>query len=215
MASRVDGMTTSPTAQLPMPQSPDTADPRPLYRAAQQWARTLIAGVRAGQLDQPTGCPEFDVRALLGHLVATVRRARVIGAGGNPFDVPLVVTGVADADWADAYAASAAEVWAVWDDDTLLGTPVTAPWGTVPGVVVLWGYLNETLVHGHDLALATGQPAEADPAVAAPALARAPQLIPAEVRGGHMPFGPVVEPAADAGPTERLANWSGRTTRRG
>jgi hypothetical protein len=28
-----------------------------------------------------------------------------------------------------------------------------------------------------------------------------------------MPFAPLVEPAADAGPTERLANWSGRTTR--
>jgi uncharacterized protein (TIGR03086 family) len=210
-------MTTSPTAQRSLqpsfPRPSDSTDPRPLYRAAQQWVASLIAGVRTDQLDEPTGCPDFDVRALLGHLVTTVRRARVIGAGGNPLDVPLVVTGIADAGWAQAYAADAAAVWSVWDDDALLTRPVTAPWGTVPGGVSLWGYLNETLVHGYDLATATGQPAEADPGVVGPMLAYAPRLLPAGMRGGEVPFAPVVEPAADAGRTERLANWSGRTTR--
>ena len=172
-----------------------------------------MTGVRAEQLDLPTGCPEFDVRALLGHLVATVQRARVIGADGNPFDVPVVVTGVDDDGWADAYAAGAAQVWPVWDDDSRLTAPVTAPWGTVPSVVALWDYLNEALVHGFDLAVATGQPSEADPDVVRPVLAQIAQIIPAGFRGGPVPFAAVVEPADDAGPTERLANWSGRTTR--
>src|SRR5918912_1843824 len=206
MDGSVGDMTTQPTAERPTTSS-TTTDPRPLYRSAQQWVIGLASAVRPDQLDRPTGCTEFDVRALLGHLVATVRRARVIGEGGDPLTVPLVVAGIEDDGWAQAYAAGAAGVWEVWNDDALLERPVTAPWGTIPGVVALWGYLNESLVHGFDLATATGQPPEADPDLVRPMLERAPDLIPAAVRGGHMPFAPVVAPAADAGPTERLANW--------
>jgi uncharacterized protein (TIGR03086 family) len=173
----------------------------------------LVDGVRPDQFGSPTPCPEFDVRTLLGHLVATTERARVIGAGGSPFDVPVVVPGIADGDCRDVFAASAARVWEVWDDDTRLTAAVTVPWGTVPGAEALWGYLNEALVHGYDLATATGQPAEADPEVVRPLLDRIAGILPGGFRGGPVPFAAVVEPAADAGPTERLANWSGRTTR--
>ena len=211
MYARQGGPMTT-TEQSSSPALPD-ADPRPLYRSAQRWVHDLMTAVRPGQLDRPTGCPEFDVRALLGHLVATARRARVIGAGGDLSEVPLVVTGIPDDGWADAFAAAAAEVWTVWDDDARLSAPVTAPWGTVPGAAAVWGYLNEALVHGFDLAVATGQPAEADSEVAAPVLSRMAEVLPAGFRGGPVPFAAVVEPAADAGPTERLANWSGRATR--
>ncbi len=64
-------------------------------------------------------------------------------------------------------------------------------------------------MHGWDLAVATGQDAEADPGLAVAALAQARQILPAAIRGGDVPFADVVEPAPDAGPTERLANWAG------
>lgn len=182
-------------------------DPRPLYSRALSWVHRMIAG--ADPLDGPTPCTEFDVRALLGHLVATVERARVIGEGGDPFSVPLIVTGVADDRWADAYVTAVDKMWTVWTDDPRLDALVTAPWGTVPGRVAIWGYLNETLVHGWDLAVATGQDSEVDADLAGAALAVAQRAIPAEPRGGHVPFGPVVDSASGAGPTERLANWSG------
>jgi uncharacterized protein (TIGR03086 family) len=98
---------------------------------------------------------------------------------------------------------------AVWADDTLLDRPTTVPWGTLPGRATIWGYLNEALVHGWDLAVATGQDPEADPALVGAALAAVQRFLPADMRGGEIPFNPVVEPAPDAGPTERLANWSG------
>jgi uncharacterized protein (TIGR03086 family) len=185
-------------------------DPRPLYRRALTWVTSLLAGLRPDQLEQPTGCPDFDVRALAGHLVATVERARVIGEGGGPFSVPHVITGIPDTGWAEAYADAARTMWTVWDDDGTLTATVQAPWGTIPGSAALWGYLNETLVHGWDLATATGQDPEADPDVVAPVLAVAAQIIPAEPRGGQIPFAGVVAPAEGAGPTERLANWNGR-----
>lgn len=189
----------------------DITDPRPLYREALAWVTALMAEVRPDQLTDPTPCDEFDVATLMGHLVATVDRARVIGEGGDPATVPLVATAAVDDEWSAAYRIASETMWVVWGDDALLDATVTAPWGRVPGRAAIWGYLNETLVHGWDLATATGQPAETDPALAESALAVARRAIPESPRGGQVPFGAVVESAEGAGPTERLANWSGRT----
>jgi uncharacterized protein (TIGR03086 family) len=184
-------------------------DPRPSYRAALDWVSGLAGAVRPDQLDLPTPCTEYDVRALLGHLITTVRRAVAIAEGSSPFDVPVVVTGVPDADLAATYAHDAKLALDAWADDARLDAVVTVPWGQVPGRGAVGAYTNETLVHGWDLAVATGQDSETDPELAAAILAVAQRAIPAEPRGGHVPFAPPVEPAPDAGPTERLANWSG------
>ncbi|MFD4368898.1 TIGR03086 family metal-binding protein [Rhodococcus sp. NPDC058521] len=187
-------------------------DPRPLYRDALTWVSELIDEVAADQLTLPTPCTEFDVRRLLGHLVATVERARVIGAGGEPATIPLVLTDIPDDGYGNAYRAATDRMWSVWNDDTLLDTEVTPPWGAVPGRGAIGGYLNETLVHGWDLAVATGQNAEAAPELAEAALSMARAMIPASPRGGDfIPFDEVVESSVDAGPTERLANWSGHS----
>lgn len=184
----------------------DDTDPRPRYAAALAHVHGLMT--RATDLDAPTPCTDFDVRALLGHLVTTVERVRLLGEGADPYSVPAVVTGLDDP--AAVYRASAEKALALWADDTVLDREVAVPWGTVPGRAALWGYLNETLVHGWDLAVATGQDPEADPDLVAPVLAAAPAFLPAEPRGGPVPFAAPVPPRPGAGPTERLANWSGR-----
>lgn len=184
-----------------------TTDPRPFYGRALTWVRSLTAELDPARLGDPTPCPEFDVRALLGHLVCTVERARIVAEGGDPLTVPHVVTG---ADLPAAYATGAEKALAAWAGDDRLERTVRVPWGEVPGRSAVWAYANETLVHGWDLAVATGQDPEADPDVVEPVRAVFETLLPAEPRGGHTPFAPVVPPRPDAGPTERLANWSGR-----
>jgi uncharacterized protein (TIGR03086 family) len=184
-------------------------DPRPLYRDALAWVRDLSGRVPTDRMNDPTPCPDWDVRAMLGHLVATVDRARVIGEGGDPNTMPRVVTGVGDGAWTGALRVAEEKMEAVWRDDTRLEAQVTVPWGRVPGRAALWGYLREALVHGWDLAVATGQDPEADPQTAGAALAETKRLMPAEPRGGPIPFAPPVEPRTDAGPTEQLANWCG------
>jgi uncharacterized protein (TIGR03086 family) len=188
-----------------------TVDPRPLYRDALAWVRDLAAHVPAARLAGPTPCPGWDVRGLLGHLVATVDRARVIGEGGDPNAMPRVVAGVADDGWGDALAAAEGEAAAAWADGARLDAPVTVPWGHVPGRAALFGYLREALVHGWDLAVATGQDVEADPATAAAVLAETRRVLPAAPRGGPIPFAPPVQPQPGAGPTEQLANWCGHS----
>jgi uncharacterized protein (TIGR03086 family) len=186
-------------------------DPRPLYLDALAWVRDLAAHVPADRLTDPTPCAEWDVRGMLGHLVATVDRARVVGEGGDPTTEPRVVTGVADDAWPDALRAATDKMAAVWADDALLDTPVTVPWGRVPGRGAVWGYLREALVHGWDLAVATDLPPEADPGTATALLAETRRIMPAEPRGGPIPFGPPVAPRPGAGPTEQLANWCGHS----
>jgi uncharacterized protein (TIGR03086 family) len=186
-----------------------TTDPRPAYRTALTWAEAKVRGVAPAMLDRPTPCSDYDVRALLGHLVATVDRARVIAGGGDPRTLPVVVTEVPDDSWAAVLATAVDRTTAAWSEDAVLDRPATVPWGEVPGRIALWGYIGEALVHGWDLAVATGQHTEADPDVAVATLAAAQTILPAAIRGGDVPFAAVVEPAPDAGPTERLANWAG------
>jgi uncharacterized protein (TIGR03086 family) len=184
-------------------------DPRPHYRTALTWVRTLADGVPADRLADPTPCAEWDVRGLLGHLVATVDRVRVIGEGGDPQTTPRVVEGIADDGWTDALGAAEDKMAAVWADDAVLDELVTVPWGRVPGRAAVWGYIREALVHGWDLAVATGQSPEADPVTAEAALAETKLVMPAEPRGGPIPFAAPVAPRPGAGPTEQLANWCG------
>ena len=205
-------------------------DPRPLYRDALAWVRDLAAHVPAERLTDPTPCAEWDVRGLLGHLVATVDRARVVGEGGDPQRalryrqarqdagagtsgpsdlMPRVVEGVADDGWVDALTVAEDKAAAVWADDARLAVLVTVPWGQVPGRAALFGYLREVLVHGWDLAVATDQEVEADASTATAVLGETRRALPAEPRGGPIPFAAAVEPRHDAGPTERLANWCG------
>ena len=184
-------------------------DPRLHYRTALTWVRTLADGVPADRLADPTPCAEWDVRGMLGHLVATVDRLRVIGEGGDPQTTPRVVEGVADDGWTDALIAAEDKMAAVWADDAVLDELVTVPWGRVPGRAAVWGYIREALVHGWDLAVATGQSPEADPVTAEAALAETKRVMPAEPRGGPIPFAAPVAPRPGAGPTEQLANWCG------
>jgi uncharacterized protein (TIGR03086 family) len=189
----------------------ESTDPRPLYDGALSWALGLVRGVRPDQLTLPTPCSELDVRALLAHLVATVNRAAAVGRGADAGTVPWSVPQVPGDDWGSAYEEAIDDMWTVWRDGTdRLDRTVRAPFGEVPGRAALMAYTSETLVHGWDLAVATGQHAEADPALVAPVLALMQRFLPPEPRGGHVPFAAPVPPRDGAGPTERLANWCGR-----
>lgn len=177
--------------------------------AAHEWVAGLMTGVRPGQWSDPTPCAEFDVRALLEHLSCHPAKIAATAHGGDPRQLPShapIDTGRPGEDYLRR-ALSALDQWA---DDALLTRAVTAPWGEAPGGLALGGYLMETVAHGWDLAVATGQHPEADPALAAKAQAVADRALSAAFRGPRSPFGEPVSPAPGAGPTGRLAAFLGR-----
>lgn len=187
-------------------------DTRPDFRDATAWVATLVEATTPDQLGNPTPCTEWTVRDLLGHMVAVLGRLRVMGQGGNPFGVQAMLDGVADDEWDARFADALAGFDEVWSDDAVMGRDVQAPFGTMPGGQILGGYIFEYLVHGWDLAQATGQDSEADTDLAERTLAIARMVMPEQARGEGVPFGAPVEPRPGAKPTEQLANWLGRAS---
>ena len=205
---------TAPTATEP------AADPvagqalpdlRPAVHAAQLWVADLLVAVGPDRLAGRTPCTDFDVEALVRHLFGVADRLVAMGGGHPAESVPPSIPALPD-DVVGAYRARVEQGRAAWADPASLTRLVEAPFGRVPGAAVLGVYLAENLTHGWDLATATAQDPEADPGLVAPAYATMRQILPPEGREGF-PFDPPVEPAADTGPTERLANWSGRVSR--
>ncbi|MDZ7910942.1 MAG: TIGR03086 family metal-binding protein [Rhodococcus sp. (in: high G+C Gram-positive bacteria)] len=188
--------------------APELIDPRPIYLGATTWVTALLRSVREVQLSLPTPCDEYDVKTLSSHLIGTVGRIIAIAELGSPESV----SPIAPEYDADTFARLAELAQKAWADDAMLDKPIVAPWGESSGRIALWGYTNEVLVHGWDLAVAIGQPAEADPALVEPTAEMQRQVLPPAARVPGVPFSVVVEPRAEAGPTERLANWSGRSS---
>jgi uncharacterized protein (TIGR03086 family) len=188
----------------------ENIDPRPLHRRAIAQTGSIVAAVKPAQLGLPTPCPEYDVRALLSHIVGGLNRVAIMGEGGEALARPARVDGVPGDGWPAAYRAAAARAEAAWADDAKLDALVEVPWGKVPGRFALAGYIQEVLAHGWDLAKATAQPTEGDPELALWALANAKRILPPEPRGGDIPFGPIVEAPPEAAPYAELAAWLGR-----
>ncbi|MFF4099665.1 TIGR03086 family metal-binding protein [Streptomyces sp. NPDC001903] len=185
-------------------------DPRLDLAAAVELAGRTLAAVRPGQYDAPTPCEEFDVRRLSSHLVAVVRRISVIGRGEDPFSVPSFADELADGAWAQAWEPAAREVAEVWADPGILGRRLRLPIGELPGAAAAAVYTHELVVHTWDLATATGQQPEWDPALIERVIAVVRRALPAETRGGRIPFAEVVTVGPDAPAIDRLVAWAGR-----
>jgi uncharacterized protein (TIGR03086 family) len=185
-------------------------DPRSYLTRSLAQTAGIIDAVRLDQLDDPTPCTEYNVRALLSHMVGGVRRTALVGEGADAFAQPARADEIADDAWAKAYRQMADRAAAAWDDAAKLDAIFTLPWGSVPGRAAIAGYTQETLTHGWDLAKATGQPTEGDAELALFVLDFAAKALPESPRGGDVPFEAVVAAPDDAGPYTRLAAWLGR-----
>jgi uncharacterized protein (TIGR03086 family) len=191
-------------------------DPRPLQARAFENARGAVAAVRPEQMTLPTPCTEYDVRALLGHIVAVLHKLAAVGRGEDPSQVPDVHPGIADDGWLAAFDAGAAEVRSVWADDALLEREFRLPWATLPGPMVVSAWAQEVSIHGWDLAVAIGATTDWDPEVGEAMLPFAHSILPADIRGEPIgnSFAAVVEVPESAGVYTRLAGWLGRDVNR-
>jgi uncharacterized protein (TIGR03086 family) len=185
----------------------------PAFEQAVASTAEIVKATPAGQMDAPTPCVEWDVRALLNHVIGTLWLAEALFGDQAPRH-PMAPGGLPPADLAGddpaaAYAqASAAALAAAGAGDALTRVHVT-PLGEMPGPGLAGFTTLDILVHGWDLARATGQPADLDDRLAARMLGFAQQaLATPESRAGRI--GPAVTVAADAPVTQRLAAFLGR-----
>ncbi|MFI1171493.1 TIGR03086 family metal-binding protein [Streptomyces melanogenes] len=188
-----------------------TQTPGPDLGPAARAVAGLLAGVRDEQLAAPTPCPKYSVRELLGHLAGlTAAFTSAAGKKSGPETAtdPGSVTPVLPEDWRTGLPGrldALAEAWRApeaWAGDTQAGG-ITFP-AAIAGVVAL----DELVVHGWDLARATGQPydpgAESLEAVHGFLDASREDALRAPA------FGPVVEVPQDAPLLDRVVGLSGR-----
>jgi uncharacterized protein (TIGR03086 family) len=166
----------------------------------------LVAGVRPDQLDNRTGCPDFDVRGMLDHIVGFLRRFAVAAQGGSADFDPAQVH--SDDPAADVRTAGAQTIRA-WRE---LGTDrkVSLMGPGMPAQMVLGMTIIEYVTHGSELALATDQEIPFTDDEYAVALASAEASLTDQFRGEGKPFGDRVDVPADAPVRERFLGFMGR-----
>jgi uncharacterized protein (TIGR03086 family) len=174
-------------------------------------AKSVLANVKADQLDDPTPCASWKVRDLINHLVggsyffAAATNGEAISDGA---DAPDFASG----DYQVAYEDGSKQAIAAFAAPGALERIVKVPFGEFPGHAWMGLATTDTLTHAWDLAKATGQSTDLAPELAEQVLAVARQAISDAVRGDEpMPFGAEKNCPDGASPADRLAAFLGRT----
>lgn len=137
--------------QAPMSLAEGTSDPRPQLGAALDQIEGQIDTLARKDLDRPTPCTEYDVRTLLAHLVAVLRKLTAVHEGGDATQVPDPAEDVAD-DEVGAFRRARTDLEGAWALDTDLGKGYSMAWGTMTGHELLDAYTHEFTVHSWDRA---------------------------------------------------------------
>lgn len=181
-----------------------------LAPAAAQVSR-LAAGVRAGQLDLPTPCTEWSVSVLLAHLVG-LTEAFTAAARKVPYPGDAAVIPPLPPDWRPRLETNLDTLVAAWRDPDAWQGDATAGGVTMPASVMGVVALDELVLHGWDLARATGQPFDADPANVTACLGFAEAMSqPGDEASREGLYGPVIPVPDGADDLERLLGFAGRT----
>ncbi|TQM82426.1 uncharacterized protein (TIGR03086 family) [Saccharothrix saharensis] len=175
-------------------------------------ALEVVGNVEPDRMDAPTPCAEFDVRALVNHLLFW---GPSLNAAGRKASVALPAASEAEADlvsgdWAAELAAvlrDRVDAWrepSAWEGTTTLGGPQEMPAAMIGAMV-----LGETVVHTWDLARATGQAAAWDAGLLE--FLHADLLQTAQMGRDMGIYGPEVPVPADAPLIDRVVGLTGRT----
>ena len=178
-------------------------------------ARTLqrlADGVADAQLGAPTPCAGTDVATMLAHLIglSVAFRDAARKVQGPTTSTPADAAALdLPGDWRPTLAARLGELVLAWRDPAAWAGETMAGGVTGPaGQLAAFGN-DELVVHGWDLAVATGQPYEVAPAN----LEAAWQLVssvPDDPAARQGLFGPVVAVPEDAPLLDRVLGGAGR-----
>jgi uncharacterized protein (TIGR03086 family) len=188
-------------------------DPLAGLAAALDGTGQLVHAVTDDQWQLPTPCPDWTVRQLVNHLVGGDRLCtRVLRGEPLPPMDQLGRRGHVDQlgdDPAAAYDTAAAELLQALAAPGVLDRAHTLPVGTLPGPAVVHLRTVETLVHGWDLARATGRAAPFADELAERELPFTRDLL-GRLPEGRQPFAPTLPATEESPAIDRLAALLGR-----
>jgi uncharacterized protein (TIGR03086 family) len=185
-----------------------------LAPAADEVAR-LVTGVPEGLLTGPTPCPDYPVAALLDHLMGLSLAFTWAAEKSTPPDAPTPGTSTADAldpRWREELPVRLATLVRAWRNPAAWAGTAEAGGVTMPAEALGVVALDELVVHGWDLARATGQDFRVDPAHAAAVLEFTRSFEQSPDAAGAI-FGPAVAVPGDAPVIDRALGFAGRDPR--
>jgi uncharacterized protein (TIGR03086 family) len=145
----------------------DDLDVLAAYRQILPWAEQRIAATRRDQFGGSTPCSEWDVEALLTHMFSTIVYYTLLAELGEVDTRQMVVPGVTEDDNGASYQRASTAALRAWTAPQVLDRPCRhAIAGSVSGSYALAIHAADTLIHGWDLARATGQDELMEPAAA-------------------------------------------------
>jgi uncharacterized protein (TIGR03086 family) len=178
-------------------------DPLVAHRRAQEVFAGVLAQVSPDQLGAPTPCSKWTIGDLIEHVIGGNERVGKWAA--NPVQPPARPD-----DLVAAHRAAAAAAQDVFAAPGGLDGVYRLPIGEVPGQVFIGMRTADVLTHAWDLAVATDQPTDLDPELAAEQLALVRVAVRPEFRGPGRPFGLEQSCPAERAPADRLAAYLGR-----
>ena len=174
----------------------------------------LVGGVPDGLLDAPTPCPAYTLGDLLDHVggaALAFTGAAVKDTGDVTSHAPSGDASRLGDDWRSRIPRDLLALAAAWRDPDAWTGMTKAGGVELPGEVAGLVALDEIVVHGWDVARATGQAYDCDTASLEAVLAFVSQFSEPgqeEMRAGL--FGPVVEVPEDAPLLDRVIGLTGR-----
>jgi uncharacterized protein (TIGR03086 family) len=172
-------------------------------------AARIARAVTEAQLSDRTPATEWDVRTLANHLVLwTSYNFELRARGESVPDDWQQRDFTSEPGWADAYAAQLDRALAAWSDPAVWEGEVKMGDSSMPAAAVAGMILLELVLHGWELAVATGQqyrlPGSAEAATA--------DLVDeyAEMYREYQGFAEALPVPADAGALDRALALSGR-----
>jgi len=179
------------------------------HRKALDATGRIIRGIDPAQLSASTPCDEFDVRELLTHIVSGNLWVEPLVAGktieevGDRFDGDVLGD-----DPSAAYDASARIAGDAFAHPGAMEAPVAVSYGPVPGEVYAGHRIIDVVIHGWDLAVASGQDTTLDPVLVETCweIVRPQQ----DLLQGSGAFGTVIDVPDDADSQTRLLAVLGR-----
>ena len=192
-----------------------TAVPVEDLRAVLGTVADLIDGVGPGEWNNPTPCPEWEVRDLVNHMVLGHRLFTGILRGEATVAPGALDPAAADLlsdDPAASYRAAAEGLLLAFGQPGVLEQDFHVPVGRVPGFAAVHLRAVEELAHGWDLAQATDQQPRFPDAVVERQLEFTRDKL-ADVPPDQSPFAPPQPVPEHSPPLDRLAALLGRATR--
>ena len=133
---------------------------------ALETTRAFVTGVDPDQWHRGTPCGEWDVRSLVNHIVTGNLWAAELGAGRTIEEVGDRLDGdVLGDDPVAEYLVSAELAASTFRAPGAMERPCAVSYGPVPGEVYCGHRFIDVLIHGWDVATATGQDATLPPAL--------------------------------------------------